>query len=94
MSLWIVGPCGFAIHRVTNCGSATRADYKSAFTASGIANPRGNSKRTNPRGQNEGIPQSLHREMHRQKTKGKDFHRFTKRKSDSLVFVNFYLYLY
>ena len=34
-------PCGFAIHRVVNCGSATRADNISAFTVSGITNPRG-----------------------------------------------------
>ena len=36
-------PCGFAIHRVINCGSVTRADNISAFIDSGIANPRGQS---------------------------------------------------
>ena len=34
-------PCGFAIHRVINCRSVTRADNISAFNDSGITNPRG-----------------------------------------------------
>ena len=34
-------PCGFAIHRVINSGSVTRADGKTAVTSSGITNPRG-----------------------------------------------------
>ena len=34
-------PCGFAIHRGIDCGSATRADNISAINASGITNPRG-----------------------------------------------------
>ena len=41
MSLWIFCPCGFRIHRGINSGSATRADNISAFTVSGITNPRG-----------------------------------------------------
>ena len=43
--------CGFAIHRVINCRSVTRADNISAFNDSGIANPRGR-KITNSRARN------------------------------------------
>ena len=39
-------PCGFAIHRESNCGSATRADNISAFSDSGITNPRGQKDKT------------------------------------------------
>ena len=58
-------PCGFAIHRVINCGSAPRADSISAFIDSGITNPRGQNYIstisslgiTNPRKQKLQIPE-------------------------------------
>ena len=53
MSLWICNPQG------NNCGSVTRADYKSAVIDSGITNPRGQRKPTTSQHGDFSVPVDL-----------------------------------